>query len=72
MSIRIIIAEDNDILREDLRCELNREPDLEVVADVATGAAAVQAALELEFDVILLDPPYHSDLLEKCIEAVLK
>ena len=55
MSIRIIIAEDNDILREDLRCELNCEPDLEVVADVATGAAAVQAALELEFDVILLD-----------------
>lgn len=55
MSIRIIIAEDNDVLREDLRCELNREPDLEVVADVATGAAAVQAALELEFDVILLD-----------------
>lgn len=55
MSIRIIIAEDNDVLREDLCSELSREAELEVVASVASGAAAVQAALQMEFDVILLD-----------------
>lgn len=25
-----------------------------------------------KFDLILLDPPYHADLLEKCLEAVVK
>lgn len=55
MAIRIIAAEDNEVLREDLVTELSRQPDFEVVAAVSSGAAAVEAALETEFDVILLD-----------------
>lgn len=55
MSIRIIVAEDNDVLREDLCQELNGQPDFTVVATAASGAGAVEAALATEFDVILLD-----------------
>lgn len=55
MSIRIIVAEDNDVLREDLCRELDRQPDFQVAADVASGAEAVRAALSVDFDVILLD-----------------
>ena len=55
MSIRIIVAEDNDVLREDLCQELNGQPDFTVVATAASGAKAVEAALATEFDVILLD-----------------
>lgn len=55
MSIRIIVAEDNDVLREDLCSELGRQPDFEVVASASSGAQAVQLALSVEFDVILLD-----------------
>lgn len=55
MKTRIIVAEDNEVLREDLCHQLNRQPDFEVVADVESGAKAVEAALALDFDVILLD-----------------
>ncbi len=55
MSIRIIAAEDNDVLREDLCQALSRQPDFEVVGAAASGARAVELALAEEFDVILLD-----------------
>ena len=55
MNIRIIVAEDNDVLREDLCQELNGQPDFQVVATTSSGVGAVEAALAMEFDVILLD-----------------
>ena len=35
-------------------------------------ALSFLASCREKFDVILLDPPYHTDLLEKCIEAIVK
>ena len=55
MNIRIIVAEDNDVLLEDLCQELNGQPDFQVVATTSSGVGAVEAALAMEFDVILLD-----------------
>ena len=55
MNIRILVAEDNDILREDLCQQLNAQPDFTVAGEAATGARAVELALAEEFDVILLD-----------------
>ena len=55
MSIRILVAEDNDILREDLCQQLNSQPDFTVEGEAATGAQAVELALAGDFDVILLD-----------------
>jgi DNA-binding NarL/FixJ family response regulator len=55
MSIRVILADDHTILRMALRALLARETDIEVVADVEGGAAAVRAASELQPDVVLMD-----------------
>lgn len=53
--IRILIAEDFDLLREDLRETLSNEPDIEVVGSAATGSAMVAMAAEVPSDIILMD-----------------
>ena len=47
MSIRILVVDDNDILREDLCQQLALQPDFTVAGSAATGAEAVRLALEL-------------------------
>lgn len=53
--IRILIADDEELIRGALVALLSLEPDIEVVADVSNGRAAVTAALEVRPDVVLLD-----------------
>jgi two-component system, NarL family, response regulator DesR len=53
--IRVLLAEDQQMMRDALATLLRMEPDIEVVAEVATGAAAVAAAQEHTPDVALLD-----------------
>jgi len=53
--IRILLAEDQGMVRGALATLLGLEPDLEVVARVASGADVVATALEVEPDVVLLD-----------------
>jgi two-component system response regulator DesR len=53
--IRVLIAEDQTLVRGALRALLDLEEDLEVVADVGRGDAVVGAALEHRPDVALLD-----------------
>ena len=53
--MRILIAEDFDLLREDLRATLNAQPDMEVVGEAATGAELVRLAAQREFDLALVD-----------------
>jgi two-component system response regulator DesR len=53
--IRILLADDQHLVRGALAALLALEPDLEVVAEVADGAAAVAAAVEHKPDVALLD-----------------
>ena len=53
--MRILIAEDCDLLREDLRATLNAQPDMEVVGEAATGAELVRLAAQREFDLALVD-----------------
>jgi two-component system response regulator DesR len=53
--IRILLAEDQHLVRGALSALLGLEPDFEVVAEVADGAAAVAAAAEHRPDVALLD-----------------
>ena len=54
-TIRILIADDEAIVRDGLRAIVEHESDLEVVGEAADGAEAVVAARELEPDVALLD-----------------
>ena len=53
--IRVLIADDEDMIRSALAALLRLEGDLEVVAECADGESAVERALELRPDVCLLD-----------------
>ncbi|MET8527483.1 response regulator transcription factor [Micromonospora sp. NPDC005172] len=53
--IRLLLAEDQGMMRGALALLLNLEPDIEVVAEAATGAQATSEALRVRPDVALLD-----------------
>ena len=53
--IRILIADDQELVRTGFRVVLDAEPDLEVVGEAADGFAALQAAETLRPDVVLMD-----------------
>jgi two-component system, NarL family, response regulator DesR len=53
--IRVLLAEDQAMVRGALAALLDREQDIEVVAEVASGEEAVEAALATRPDIALLD-----------------
>jgi DNA-binding NarL/FixJ family response regulator len=53
--LRLLLVDDQAMFREGLRVLLSLQPDLEVVAEVGDGAAAVEAARTLAPDVVLMD-----------------
>jgi DNA-binding NarL/FixJ family response regulator len=54
-SIRILVADDHPIVRDGLVAILSTQPDFEVVGEAGTGSEAVERALSLRPDVMLLD-----------------
>ena len=55
MTVRVVVVEDNDVFREALVLLLGRQPDVEVVGDVAGGEEAVELCRREAPDVVLLD-----------------
>nr|BFE61490.1 response regulator transcription factor [Dactylosporangium thailandense] len=53
--IRLVIVDDQALVREGLSLILGSQPDIEVVAEFADGEALLDAAADLAADVILLD-----------------
>jgi DNA-binding NarL/FixJ family response regulator len=55
MTIRIVLADDQPLVRAGLRMVIADTPDVDVVGEAGTGAQAVQLARQLRPDVVLMD-----------------
>lgn len=55
MGITVLIADDHAVVRDGLRFLLEAQRDIEVIGDAANGREAVQKALQLHPDVVLMD-----------------
>ena len=55
MSIRLLIADDQELVRTGFRLFLETQDDLQVVGEASDGAEAIERAQQLQPDVILMD-----------------
>jgi DNA-binding NarL/FixJ family response regulator len=53
--LRILLADDHVTVRHGLKLLIDGQPDMKVIAEASDGAAAVQQALELKPDVVVMD-----------------
>ena len=54
-AIRVLLVDDESLIRAGLRAIIDAEPDLEVVGEAADGAEAIAAARSLRPDVVCMD-----------------
>jgi len=55
MSLRILLADDHGIIRQGLRSLLEKQPDMQVVAEAEDGRAALSLVRELVPDIVVMD-----------------
>ena len=55
MSIKVLICDDQDLVRDGLRAILSTAPGIEIVGEARDGAEAIEAASRLSPDVVLMD-----------------
>ncbi|MDO0932199.1 response regulator transcription factor [Streptomyces sp. DG2A-72] len=55
MTIRVLLADDQNLIRAGFRVLIDAAPDLEVVGEAATGREAVELARRTRADVVLMD-----------------
>jgi DNA-binding NarL/FixJ family response regulator len=55
MTVRVLIADDQHLVRTGLKVILDSEPDIEVIAEASNGRQAVSIARELRPDVAVMD-----------------
>jgi len=55
MSIRILLADDHEVVRDGVRALLEKQVDMVIVAEAADGREAAQLAEELRPDVVVMD-----------------
>ncbi len=55
MPIRVLLVDDEEMVRDGFRMILQTQPDIQVVGEAADGAAAIDEAIRLTPDVVLMD-----------------
>jgi DNA-binding NarL/FixJ family response regulator len=55
MTVRVLLADDEQLVRAGFRLILESEPDFDVVAEAENGAEAVELTTKLDPDVVLMD-----------------
>src|SRR5437870_13465514 len=66
-TIRVLLADDHDILRQGLKLLLGLQPEIEIVGEARTGLEAVEMAQKLQPDVVVMDISMAGmDGLEAC------
>jgi DNA-binding NarL/FixJ family response regulator len=53
--IRVLLAEDHEVVRQGLKLLIDRQPDMEVVGEAGDGSAAVDRAGALQPNVVVVD-----------------
>lgn len=53
--IKIIIADDHPLIRQGLRVVIEAQPDMELVGEASNGEQAIQQALALKPDIVIMD-----------------
>jgi DNA-binding NarL/FixJ family response regulator len=53
--LRILLADDHEVVRHGLKLLIDGQPDMQVIAEAGDGEAAVQQAVRLKPDVIVMD-----------------
>ncbi len=59
MSLRVVLADDHQIMRDGLRALLEQQSGIEVVAEAEDGHAAVALTRKLQPDVVVMDVAMH-------------
>ena len=59
MTIRVVLADDQELVRAGLRMVIDATPGVDVVGEAATGAQAVRVVRELRPEVVVMDIRMH-------------
>ncbi len=55
MGIRLLIVDDNDAIRDNIKSLVSKQPNIEVIGEAKDGETAVVLAKKLSPDVVLMD-----------------
>jgi DNA-binding NarL/FixJ family response regulator len=55
MGVRVLLAEDQGLMRSGLATMIGLQPDMEIVGEAVNGRAAVELAQQLSPDIVLMD-----------------
>jgi len=55
MTVKVIIADDHEIMRDGLKSMLEKQRDIEIIAEASDGRTTAELAIKLKPDVIIMD-----------------
>ena len=70
--IRVIIADDHEILRDGMRAMLKKSTEIELIAEAGNGKELLELSRQLRPDVVITDPPragMHEDVCKMLLKA---